>query len=155
MSNPRPGRPHNLLIDVAWFVPALAAFSLAVFVRHPAVAIALLVMAALQVYVGGSVDSWTVAGGFGQRRFVALTTVLVIGIASIRDRPVKRVLIALCVYWNIALIAEFATGLMDRQRLDPRKNAYDALVTLPREAPALAYRYVFDRRSFYRATPTP
>src|SRR5580765_6625399 len=43
MSNPRPGRPHNLLIDVAWFVPALAMFSLAAFVRHPAVAIALLV----------------------------------------------------------------------------------------------------------------
>jgi len=43
MSNPRPGRPHNLLIDVAWFVPALAVFSLAAFVRHPAIAIALLV----------------------------------------------------------------------------------------------------------------
>src|SRR5580765_3704819 len=42
MSNPRPGRPHNLLIDVAWFVPALAMFSLAAFVRHPAIAIALL-----------------------------------------------------------------------------------------------------------------
>ena len=43
MSNPRPGHPHKLLIDLAWFVPALAVFSLAVFVRHPAVAIALLV----------------------------------------------------------------------------------------------------------------
>lgn len=43
MSNPRPGRPHNLLIDLAWFLPALAVFSLAAFVRHPAVAIALFV----------------------------------------------------------------------------------------------------------------
>ena len=37
-------------------------------------------MVALQVYVGGSVESWTVAGAFGQRRFVALTVLLVIGL---------------------------------------------------------------------------
>ena len=38
-------------------------------------------MVALQVYIGGSVESWTVAGAFGQRRFVALTPLLVIGLA--------------------------------------------------------------------------
>jgi hypothetical protein len=53
------------------------------------------------------------------------------------------------VYWNIALSAEFAIGLMDRQRLQPARNAYDAFVTIPREAPSLAYRYLFDRQSFY------
>ena len=31
-----------------------------------------LLMVALQIYVSGSVESWTVAGAFGQRRFVAL-----------------------------------------------------------------------------------
>ena len=34
-------------------------------------------MVASQVYVAGSVESWTVAGAFGQRRFVCLTTILV------------------------------------------------------------------------------
>lgn len=43
MSNPRPGRPKHLLIDLAWFAPALAVFSLAAFVRHPALVFALLV----------------------------------------------------------------------------------------------------------------
>ena len=33
--------------------------------------ICLLLMVALQIYVGGSVESWTVAGAFGQRRFMA------------------------------------------------------------------------------------
>ena len=42
------------------------------------------------------------------------------------------VLTVLAVYWNLALSAEFATSLMDRQQLEPRKNAYDAFVTLPR-----------------------
>jgi hypothetical protein len=40
---------------------------------------------------------------------------------------------------------------MDRQKLEPRKNAYDAFVTLPAQAPSLIYRYLFDRASFYRS----
>jgi hypothetical protein len=117
------------------------------------VAVCMLLMIALQVYVSGSVESWTVAGAFGQRRFVAITVLLVIGLAALMQivsTRVVAVLVALAVYWNLALIAEFATGLMDRQRLEPARNAYDAFVTVPRQAPSLAYRYLFDRRSFYQ-----
>jgi hypothetical protein len=117
----------------------------------------LLLMVALQLYVGGSVESWTVAGGFGQRRLVAITTVLVIGYAALWTAQTSRVarsalvaITVLAVYWNVALTAEFATGLMDRQRLEPANNAYDAFVTLPKTAPSLAYRYLFDRSSFYK-----
>jgi hypothetical protein len=39
---------------------------------------------------------------------------------------------------------------MDRQRLEPRRNAYHAFVTLPRIAPQLAWRYFARRESFYR-----
>jgi Na+/proline symporter len=123
----------------------------------------LLLMVGLQFYIGGSVESWTVAGGFGQRRLVAISTGLVIGYACLWDRARARgaraalvTVTVLTVYWNLALTAEFATGLMDRQKLEPRKNAYDAFVTLPRRAPSLAYRYLFDRSSFYqRANPLP
>jgi len=52
------------------------------------------------------------------------------------------------------LMAEFATGLMDRQRLEPARNAYDAFVTVPRMAPDLAYRYLFNRASFYKKSAT-
>ncbi len=123
---------------------------------HRRVAVCLLLMFALQIYVSGSVESWTVAGAFGQRRFVALTAVLVLGLAALlavpRSAPAKRALaaaIALAVYWNIALSVEFALGLMDRQRLSPVRNAYDAFVTVPARLPSLAYRYLFDRTSFY------
>ena len=40
------------------------------------------VMLALQAYVSGSVESWTVAGSFGQRRFVALTPLLALGLTA-------------------------------------------------------------------------
>jgi hypothetical protein len=124
------------------------------------VALCTLVMAALQIYVSGSVESWTVAGGFGQRRFVALTALLVIGIAALLAFP-RRVsarravtaAIVVAVYWNIALTVEFAVGLMDRQKMSPGQNAYDAFVTLPMELPSLAYRYLFNRSSFYQPKP--
>lgn len=127
------------------------------FRRKRQAAVCLLLVVVLQIYVGGSVESWTVAGAYGQRRFIALTAVMVIGLAALLHglknraaQPALMTVVALAVYWNFALIAEFSIGLMDRQRLEPRKNAYDAFVTLPRQAPALIYRYLFDRSSFYR-----
>jgi hypothetical protein len=122
------------------------------------VALCLLLMVALQVYIGGSVESWTVAGGFGQRRFVALSALLIVGLAAAgssiaRSPAITRraavTLALLAVYWNLAISAEFAIGAMDRQQLQPRQNAYDAFVTIPMQAPSLAYRYLFDRQSFY------
>jgi hypothetical protein len=123
-----------------------------------------LLMVGLQVYISGAVESWTVAGAFGQRRFVAVTSLLVIGLAGLWREVSKRTdslraivagAVLLSVWWNVALIAEFGIGLMDRQRLELRRNAYDAFVTLPRLAPELAVRYFTDRRSFYRSPAPP
>jgi hypothetical protein len=121
------------------------------------VASCLLVMLALQVYVAGSVESWTVAGAFGQRRFVAVTCLLVVGLAalwsSIRTPLARQVGVALallCVWWNLGLILQFGAGLMDRQRLEPARNAYVSFVVLPRLVPYYVHRYVFARESFYR-----
>ena len=73
--------------------------------------------------------------------------------ASTPARRLVRAVTVLAVYWNLALTAEFSVGLMDRQRLEPGRNAYDAFVTLPRMAPSLVYRYLFDRESFYKHGP--
>jgi hypothetical protein len=126
------------------------------------IALVALIMVASQVYVAGSVASWTVAGAYGQRRFVCLTAVLVMGLAALfgafaRNAPKGaryiRVLAALCVWWNIALMFQFATGLMDRQRMEPGRNAYHAFVTVPLEAPSLIVRYLTNRESFYNPPP--
>jgi hypothetical protein len=122
------------------------------------IAACMLLMVATQVYISGAVESWTVAGAFGQRRFVAVTIFLVIGLAGFRcwaagsrlARIATNVVIVLCVWWNLALTLEFATSMMDRQKLELRRNAYDAFVTLPRTAPKLFYRYFTNRSSFYK-----
>jgi hypothetical protein len=117
----------------------------------------LLLMFALQVYVNGSVESWTVAGAFGQRRFVGATILLVIGLAALWravPRGWSRAAVATCaalaIWWNVGLMALFGAGLMDRQRLTLRQNAYDVFITLPRLAPDLVYRYFVRRDSFYQ-----
>ena len=120
-------------------------------------AVLALLMLGLQVYVSGAVESWTVAGAFGQRRFVGVTALLVAGLAILlrsAPRTVPRVaigvLLAACVWWNVGLAAAFGSGLMDRQRLEPARNAYDVFVTVPRRLPDLALRYLTDRETFYR-----
>ena len=118
-------------------------------------AVCLLATVVAQAYLAGSLESWTVAGAFGQRRFVALTIVLVIGLTALwkavrsPGRWALSAAIAFCVWWNLGLMLQFGSGLMDRQRLELGANAYNNLVVVPRELPRLAYRYLFDRSSFY------
>ena len=117
-----------------------------------------LVMVASQIYVSGSLDTWAGAGSFGQRRLVGLTIFLIIGLATllqmvrgVRSRLAVKAVIALAILWNLGLIAQFGTGLMNRSRVEPARNAYNNFVTIPLEFPTLAYRYVFDRQSFYQS----
>jgi hypothetical protein len=127
---------------------------------HRRIGACALLMVALQVYISGAVESWTVAGAFGQRRFVCLTILLVVGLAALLSslsqvpRRTVMLLTGLAVWWNLALMAEFGTQLMDRQRLELKKNAYDAFVTIPRMAPGLAYRYLTQRETFYKTRPS-
>ncbi|HYN09161.1 MAG TPA: hypothetical protein VES67_17395 [Vicinamibacterales bacterium] len=118
-----------------------------------------LVMMGLQAYVSGAVESWTVAGSFGQRRFVGLTPLLTLGIASLmgavaslRSRTATAAVVVaftICLWWNAGLMVQFGTNTMDRQRLTLRENAWSTFVVLPREVPTLVWRYLTDRASFY------
>ena len=130
--------------------------------RARRIGICLLAMFASQAYIAGSITRWTLAGSFGQRRFVGTTILLTIGLAAaIRwgrvatsRRPYLRAaavsVLAVCVWWNLGLMAQYGAGLMDRQRLEPIRNAYTTFVELPRLLPGLGYRYLFDRSSFYQ-----
>jgi hypothetical protein len=118
-----------------------------------------LLMCLLQAYVSGSVESWTVAGSFGQRRFVALTPLLALGLAvCVREtrlahghrlRAAWAVVAVLCVWWNVGLMAQFGLHTMNRQRLTIAANARATFLELPAQLPAIVARYMTDRESFY------
>ena len=120
------------------------------------VATCLLVMVLAQVYISGSVDTWTVAGSFGQRRFIGATVAFVVGLAALLAgyaRVPKRAMwiaLTLAIWWNLGLMVQFGAGMMDRQRLHLAENAYNTFVRVPLEMPSVAYRYFFDRSSFYK-----
>jgi hypothetical protein len=149
----------------AWTPLALVAFGglawLAVDRRAEAqwIAVCALVMVAGQIYVSGAVESWTVAGSFGQRRFVAMTPLLTLGLAAVfvvvrqrgtAWRAATAAIVVLCLWWNVGLMAQFGLHRMDRQQLTLAENARQTFVVLPRELPGLVYRYLTDRSSFYR-----
>jgi len=126
------------------------------------IALICLVMVMTQMYVGGAVDTWAGAGSFGQRRLVGLTVFFVLGLTmllvAVRNRWTTYgayVFVALAVWWNLGLTAQFGAGLMNRQHLEPARNAYHNFVTIPRGLPALTYRYLLDRGSFYQRHPSP
>ena len=121
------------------------------------VAILALLMVGAQAYTSGVVESWTVAGSFGQRRFIALTPLLTIGLAALlaaARAPLTRRLVvsamALCIWWNVGLMAQFGLHRMDRQKLTLAENARATFLELPFEAPRIAWRYLTDRSSFYK-----
>jgi hypothetical protein len=117
----------------------------------------MLLMVAAQAYSSGCVESWTVAGSFGQRRFVAITPLLIVGLAALFTHvratwPRRSLLavVALCMWWNLGLMAQFGLNRMDRQKLTLIDNARVTFLELPLQAPALAWRYLTDRSSFYK-----
>lgn len=116
------------------------------------------VMFVLQVYVSGAVESWTVAGSFGQRRFVSTTALLVLGLAALwaplthmrLSRGVLAAVLGVCVWWNLGLMAQFGLNTMDRQRLTLASNIRMTFLELPLATPGLVWRYLTDRSSFYQ-----
>ena len=126
---------------------------------HRQIAVCVMVMTAIQIYVAGSVESWSVAGAFGQRRFVALTPILTLGVAALLTAVAPRRLVSLLAtvallaacWWNVGLMAQFGAGMMNRQKLEPSRIAYNTFVLMPRVLPGLAWRYVLDRASFYES----
>ena len=140
----------------------------------PRIAVIALIMVAAQAYSSGSVESWTVAGSFGQRRFVAITPLLVLGIAALlvhvqhaRARVIgagpnflgklgpapMRIALGLCIWWNLGLMAQFGLHRMDRQQLTLAENARVTFIELPLEAPGIAWRYLTNRESLYKLPP--
>jgi len=101
-----------------------------------------------------------VAGSFGQRRFVAITPLLVAGLASlavawsrlVRQRwlhAVAVLVVAAGIWWNVGLMIQFGLNRMDRQRLTLRDNMWTTFVVLPADAPGIVWRYLTNRESFY------
>jgi len=111
----------------------------------------------LQVWVNGALESWTQAGAFGSRRFVAATPVFAWGLAGLLGGTVARrrtapALVALVafVWWNASLMVQFGLRLMDRQRLDWPQVAVRQVTEVPPRIGRVAWLFFTDRERLVR-----
>ena len=114
---------HGLL----FWSPLLALFfvgAILLFRREVGAGFVLAVSFLSQVYISGAVDSWTMAGAFGARRFVATTVIFAVWGALVMGslRPFLRgagsyAAVGLFIVWNLSLMVQFGLGLMNRDRI--------------------------------------
>jgi len=123
----------------------------------PVVLLALALL--LQVWINGAVQSWTQAGAFGSRRFVSSTPIFAWGLAALLAAvPARRfrlaaLALALLVWWNLGLMVQFGSRLMDRQRLEWPQVAVNQVSEVPRHLARAAWLFFTDRERLVREGP--
>lgn len=161
------GSPHfvEVLIDpahglYAWSPLLLVASGglvwLAARRRDPVPAL-LLAAFLLQVWINGSLESWTQAGAFGSRRFVSVTPAFAWGLAAAAAVGRPRLgragvlgLLALFCWWNLSLMVQFGLRLMDRQRLEWPRVAVNQVSEVPARIGRAAWLFFTDRERLVR-----
>jgi hypothetical protein len=150
---------HGLFVWAPVLLVAAAALAAAALRRRDVTCGVLLLALLLQVWINGSVESWTQAGAFGSRRFVGATVVFAWGlaaaVAALRERVGPAACAALLVvfaWWNVSLIVQFGLRLMDRQRLEWPRVAVNQFTQVPTGAARAARLFLTDRERLVRET---
>jgi hypothetical protein len=136
---------------LVFWSPILLLFAAGAFLflkRNREAGLALVAGFLTQVYISGSVDSWTQAGAFGSRRFVDTTVIFAVWgavlLAALEPR-IKRIgtaaIVAVVVIWNVGLMVQFGLGIMDRQRLVWSDVIHDQFHEVPPRLLSVARRY--------------
>jgi hypothetical protein len=150
---------HGLFVWAPLLLVAALALAGIALRRRDVIAGVLLLALLVQVWINGSVDSWTQAGAFGSRRFVGATVVFAWGlaaaVAALRVRPGPAVCAALLVvaaWWNVSLMVQFGLRIMDRQRLEWPRVAVNQVREVPPRAARAAWLFLTDRERLVRET---
>jgi hypothetical protein len=128
----------------------------AAFTREPPYAFALAGLL-VQVWICGSIQSWSQNGAFGMRRFISATPCFALGLASLAAFALARgrrrllpAVVLLCAWWNVSLMVQFGLRLMDRQKLEWPKVAINQLTAVPRHLGRTVFLFFTDRERLVR-----
>jgi hypothetical protein len=150
---------HGLFVWTPLLLLAVAGLILAVVRRRDVVSVGLLLALLLQVWINGSLESWTQAGAFGSRRFVASTPAFAWGLAALLSMLLphlgRRAVVAgvaLFAWWNVSLMVQFGLKLMDRQRLEWPRVAVNQVSAVPARLGRVAVLFFTDRERLVRET---
>ncbi|MFI5183856.1 MAG: hypothetical protein ACHQNV_05625, partial [Vicinamibacteria bacterium] len=125
--------------------------------RRDGVAALLGIAFLLQAWINGSLSTWTQGGAFGSRRFVAATAVFAWGLARITSALTKTMgrrwaagFLCVFVWWNVSLMVQFGLKLMDRQRMDWPRVAFNQFVEVPPRLGKVGWLLITDRERLAR-----
>jgi len=138
-----------LLLAVIGLVPA---------VRSRALVPSLLALGfLLQVWINGSVASWSLAGAFGARRFISTTAIFAWGLATLLALALPRLGKSSCaatllvfVWWNTSLMVQFGLRMMDRQGLEWPRVAINQVTEVPPRLGRTVWLFFTDRERLVR-----
>lgn len=133
-------------------VTLLAVVGLVRVSRRDARAATLLVVFALFYYTIASYQNWHGQSSFGNRFFVSLTAVFMLGGAAAAEwargsiRPLLPALVTLLVAWNIGFMFQWGANLVpSRGPVDFRTVARNQVEAVPQRVGRFLWRYLTDR----------
>jgi hypothetical protein len=147
---------HGLFVWAPLLLVAAVGLGLLVARRH-LVAACLAAGLLLQFWINGAVESWSQAGAFGSRRFVAATPVFAWGLAAVVAAVLPRLraggvaaVLAVFVWWNVSLMIQFGLKLMNRQRLEWPRVAVNQFTEVPPRLFRVGVLFFTDRERLVR-----
>lgn len=148
---------HGLFVWSPLLLVAALGLGLRALRRRDLVATLLGLSLLAQIWINGALSTWTQAGAFGSRRFIAATPVFAWGLASLlagvlplAGRRVTAAVLCLFAWWNVSLMVQFGLRLMDRQRLEWPRVAVNQVVEVPPRLARVAYLFFTDRERLAR-----
>lgn len=107
----------------------------------------------VQFYFIVCIDTWQGGAGFGLRYIISCTVIFTLALAALYERCPRKIapgVSALFIVWNLFMVIQVATGMIPRDGHFPVSTMlYNQFVEVPRKLGDIAYRYFFDRSSFY------
>ena len=124
--------------------------------RDRALALALICAFLATWYISAVYSTGPARGSFGARRFLSCTPVYLLGLTAFYHMPRGRgwaavvpILSFVGIWWNLGLIVQFVTGLMDRQQLQLSPILYNQILVVPGRLLDVVYRLIFQRHTFF------
>ena len=125
--------------------------------REPRFAGLLALAFVAQLLVVGAYDTWPGGASFGARRFINCSPIFALGlavsVAALRGRAVQLAGAALVclILWNGGLAVQYSVGLIPRDApVTIGQIVHNQFFELPPRLGQIAWRFAFDRSSFYR-----
>jgi hypothetical protein len=148
---------HSLFLWSPLLLLAVVGIAVAVWRRRDAASVLLALALLAQLWICGSLTSWTQAGAFGMRRFIAASPIFAWGLAELVASATRRwgaprtlLPLAVCVWWSLSLMVQFGSKLMDRHSPHWPSVAANQVVRVPPLVGRAAYLFFTDRERLVR-----